>query len=42
MRHLLDYAEGERVVAFCLVKSKEVGIASNQSEYLNLEGKSVV
>jgi 3'-5' exoribonuclease len=37
MRYLLDYAEGERVVTFCLVKSKEVGVASNQSEYLNLE-----
>lgn len=37
MRYLNDYAEGERVVAFCLVKSKELGVASNQSEYLNLE-----
>lgn len=37
MRYLLDYQEGERVVTFCLVKSKEVGVASNQSEYLNLE-----
>lgn len=37
MRYLLEYAEGERVVAFCLVKAKEVGVTSNQSEYLNLE-----
>ncbi|MFY0545737.1 3'-5' exoribonuclease YhaM family protein [Brevibacillus sp. H7] len=37
MRYLHDYAEGERVVTFCLVKAKEVGVASNQSEYLNLE-----
>lgn len=37
MKYLLDYQEGERVVAFCLVKSKEAGVASNQSEYLNLE-----
>jgi 3'-5' exoribonuclease len=37
MKYLLDYAEGERVIAFCLVKNKEVGVASNQSEYLNLE-----
>jgi 3'-5' exoribonuclease len=37
MKYLHDYAEGERVVAFCLVKSKEIGVASNQSEYLNLE-----
>jgi 3'-5' exoribonuclease len=37
MRYLNDYAEGERVVAFCLVRSKEIGVASNQSEYLNLE-----
>lgn len=37
MRYLLDYQEGERVVGFCLVKSKEAGVASNQSEYLNLE-----
>ncbi|MFD2369289.1 3'-5' exoribonuclease YhaM family protein [Brevibacillus sp. GCM10020057] len=37
MRYLTEYQEGERVVAFCLVKAKEAGIASNQSEYLNLE-----
>ncbi len=37
MRYLLEYAEGERVVAFCLVKAKEVGVTSSQSEYLNLE-----
>jgi 3'-5' exoribonuclease len=37
MRYLLEYGEGERVVTFCLVKSREVGVASNQSEYLNLE-----
>lgn len=37
MKYLLDYQEGERVVAYCLVKSKEAGVASNQSEYLNLE-----
>jgi len=37
MRYLLEYEEGERVVTFCLVKSREVGVASNQSEYLNLE-----
>lgn len=36
-KYLLDYQEGERVVAFCLVKNKEAGVASNQSEYLNLE-----
>lgn len=37
MKYLLDYQEGERVVAFCLIKNKEAGVASNQSEYLNLE-----
>lgn len=37
MKYLAEYQEGERVVAFCLVKSKESGVASNQSEYLNLE-----
>lgn len=37
MRYLTEYQEGERVVGFCLVKSKEAGVASNQSEYLNLE-----
>ena len=37
MKYLADYQEGERVVAFCLVKNKEAGVASNQSEYLNLE-----
>jgi 3'-5' exoribonuclease len=37
MRYLNEYQEGERVVAFCLVKTKEAGVASNQSEYLNLE-----
>jgi len=37
MRYLTDYQEGERVITFCLVKGKEVGVASNQSEYLNLE-----
>jgi len=37
MRYLMDYDEGERVIAFCLVRSKEIGVASNQSEYLNLE-----
>lgn len=37
MKYLLEYQEGERVIAFCLVKSKESGVASNQSEYLNLE-----
>lgn len=37
MKYLLEYQEGERVVAFCLVKSKESGVASNQSEFLNLE-----
>ncbi|GED72199.1 3'-5' exoribonuclease YhaM [Brevibacillus reuszeri] len=37
MKYLNDYTEGERVVAFCLVKNKEAGVASNQSEYLNLE-----
>jgi len=37
MRFLTEYQEGERVVAFCLVKAKEAGVASNQSEYLNLE-----
>ncbi len=37
MKYLNDFAEGERVIAFCLVKSKEVAVASNQSEYLNLE-----
>jgi 3'-5' exoribonuclease len=37
MKYLLDYAEGERVITFCLVKNREVGVASNQSEYLNLE-----
>ncbi|NGQ95368.1 HD domain-containing protein [Brevibacillus sp. SYP-B805] len=37
MKYLLDYAEGERVITFCLVKSREVGVASNQTEYLNLE-----
>jgi len=37
MKYLLEYEEGERVVTFCLVKSREVGVASNQSEYLNLE-----
>lgn len=37
MKYLLEYQEGERVVAFCLVRGKEAGVASNQSEYLNLE-----
>lgn len=37
MKYLMEYQEGERVITFCLVKSKEVGVASNQSEYLNLE-----
>lgn len=37
MRFLSDYAEGERLVTFCLVKSREIGVASNQSEYMNLE-----
>ncbi|MFM1653967.1 3'-5' exoribonuclease YhaM family protein [Brevibacillus sp. B_LB10_24] len=37
MTCLLDCEEGERIIAFCLVKSREVGIASNQSEYMNLE-----
>ena len=37
MRYLTEYQEGERVIAFCLVKGKEAGVASNQSEYLNLE-----
>jgi len=37
MKYLMEYQEGERVVAFCLVKNKEAGVASNQSEYLNLE-----
>ncbi|WP_400164793.1 3'-5' exoribonuclease YhaM family protein [Brevibacillus sp. TJ4] len=37
MRYLLEYQEGERVITFCLVKNKETGVASNQSEYLNLE-----
>ncbi|MFP3416323.1 3'-5' exonuclease, partial [Bacillus sp. SIMBA_074] len=37
MKYLADYQEGERVVAFCLVKNKEACVASNQSEYLNLE-----
>ncbi len=37
MKYLMEYLEGERVIAFCLVKSKESGVASNQSEYLNLE-----
>lgn len=37
MKYLTDYQDGERVVAFCLVKNKEAGVASNQSEYLNLE-----
>ncbi|WNC13188.1 HD domain-containing protein [Brevibacillus brevis] len=37
MKYLLEYQEGERVIAFCLVKGKESGVASNQSEYLNLE-----
>ncbi|GAA4703261.1 3'-5' exoribonuclease YhaM family protein [Brevibacillus fulvus] len=37
MKYLLEYEEGERVIAFCLVKSREVAVASNQSEYMNLE-----
>ncbi|WPS87099.1 HD domain-containing protein [Brevibacillus halotolerans] len=37
MKFLADYVEGERVIAFCLVKSREIGVASNQSEYMNLE-----
>ncbi|MGD8189760.1 3'-5' exoribonuclease YhaM family protein [Brevibacillus ginsengisoli] len=37
MRFLSDYAEGERLVSFCLVKNREIGVASNQSEYMNLE-----
>lgn len=37
MRGLSDYTEGERLVTFCLVKSREIGVASNQSEYMNLE-----
>ncbi len=37
MKYLLDYAEGERLIAYCLVKSREVCVASNQSEYLQLE-----
>ncbi|MGC5326697.1 3'-5' exoribonuclease YhaM family protein [Brevibacillus sp. SYSU BS000544] len=37
MRYLHDYAEGERLVTFCLVKSREIGVTSNQSEYMNLE-----
>lgn len=37
MKYLAEYQEGERIVAFCLIKSKESGVASNQSEYLNLE-----
>jgi 3'-5' exoribonuclease len=37
MKYLMEYQEGERVITFCLVKNKETGVASNQSEYLNLE-----
>ncbi len=37
MKFLNDYAEGERLVTFCLVKQREIGVASNQSEYMNLE-----
>lgn len=37
MKYLNDYAEGERLVTFCLVKQREIGVASNQSEYMNLE-----
>ncbi|WP_139491273.1 3'-5' exoribonuclease YhaM family protein [Brevibacillus dissolubilis] len=37
MKYINDYAEGERVIAFCLVKSREVGVTSNQSEYMNIE-----
>ncbi|UFJ41641.1 HD domain-containing protein [Brevibacillus humidisoli] len=37
MRYLHDYTEGERLIAFCLIKSREVAVASNQREYMNLE-----
>ncbi|WP_232698190.1 3'-5' exoribonuclease YhaM family protein [Brevibacillus daliensis] len=37
MKGLADYVEGDRVIAFCLVKQRETGVASNQSEYMNLE-----
>lgn len=37
MRFLHDYVEGERLVTFCLVRSREIGVTSNQSEYMNLE-----
>ncbi|MET3287970.1 HD domain-containing protein [Brevibacillus fluminis] len=37
MKQLNDYAEGERVITFCLVKQRELATASNQKEYFNLE-----
>ncbi|MBO8164994.1 MAG: HD domain-containing protein [Brevibacillus sp.] len=37
MRYLHDYSEGERMIGFCLIRSREVAVASNQSEYMNLE-----
>lgn len=37
MKRLNDYAEGERVITFCLIKNRELATASNQKEYFNLE-----